>query len=354
MKIDGQDGLDLIVIGENIHTTRVLLRRGKRVVGEGDEEAIAFTTVDGEPALLVLPEALKKTQDYQEGRVKHVQVAVNAAMSGDGAETGLAYLRQLARNQEDAGATFLDINVDEISWKLDEQKAAMDWLVRAVRGMSDLPVSVDSSNVEVIETGLKACDGAPAMLNSASLERLDALDMAAEYNAQVVVTAAGESGMPDGTEERVVNASRMVDAALAKGFELDHIHIDPLVFPVSVDKVFGTHCLDAIRRLRAAYGPEVHITGGMSNVSFGIPARRIVNDVFLVMAVAAGADGGIVDPVASPPAKTFAADRDSLAYRLAQDLLEGRDEHCRNYIGAWRKGELEAFGAPPPKRRGRG
>ena len=92
----------------------------------------------------------------------------------------------------------------------------------------------------------------------------------------------------------------------------------------------------------------------MSNVSFGIPARRIVNDVFLVMAVAAGADGGIVDPVASPPAKTFAADRDSVAYRLAQDLLEGRDEHCRHYIGAWRKGELEAFGAPPPKRRGRG
>ena len=58
--------------------------------------------------------------------------------------------------------------------------------------------------------------------------------------------------------------------------------------------------------------------------------------------------------MASPPAKTFTADRDSVAYKLAEDLLEGRDEHCRNYIGAWRKGELEAFGAPPPKRRGRG
>ena len=80
--------------------------------------------------------------------------------------------------------------------------------------------------------------------------------------------------MPDGTEERVANASRMVEAALAKGIPLSDIYIDPLVFPISVDKVFGLHCLDAIRELRGKFGPDVHITGGMSNVSFGVPARK--------------------------------------------------------------------------------
>ena len=75
--------------------------------------------------------------------------------------------------------------------------------------------------------------------------------------------------------------------------------MDPLVFPISVDGQFGEHCLDAIRELRARYGAEIHMTGGMSNVSFGIPGRRLINDVFLVLAIEAGADSGIIDPVAN-------------------------------------------------------
>jgi 5-methyltetrahydrofolate--homocysteine methyltransferase len=182
------------------------------------------------------------------------------------------------------------------------------------------------------------------MLNSASLERPDALDLALAHNAEVVVTAAGEKGMPSGAAERVANASRMIDAALEKGLQLGDIHVDPLVFPISVDKDFGLHCLDAIRELRAKYGSEIHITGGMSNVSFGIPGRRIVNDTFVILAVAAGADGGIIDPALSSPREIFAMDRGSLGYRLAEDMLLGKDEHCKKYIRAWRKGEMKAGG----------
>ncbi len=345
--ISGDPG-NYIAIGENIHTTRVLLRKGKRIAGEDGAEVILYQAADGSARQLPIPNSYKSTQDYDEGRVKHVKIALAAAMQGAGAEAenGLDYLRALAHHQERAGATFLDINVDEFSLKTDEQKAAMQWLVGAVQKMSELPVSVDSSDVEVIRAGLEAYQSTKArpMLNSASLERPDALDLALAHNAEVVVTAAGEKGMPSGTAERVANASRMIDAALEKGLQLGDIHVDPLVFPISVDKDFGLHCLDAIRELRAKYGSEIHITGGMSNVSFGIPGRRIVNDTFVILAVAAGADGGIIDPALSSPREIFAMDRESLGYRLAEDMLLGKDEHCKKYIRAWRKGEMKAGG----------
>ncbi len=334
-----------IAIGENIHTTRVLLRKGKRIGVEDEGEVIKYVTVDGSLSTLHIPEAVKRTQDYDEGRVKHVKIALAAAIEGSAkeAESGLDYLRSLATHQERAGATFLDINVDEYSLNTRKQQDAMRWIVAAVQEMSSLPISIDSSDIEVIRAGLEAYkkNGARPLLNSASLERLDALDLALDHEAELVVTAAGESGMPAGTLERVANASRMVDNALVKGFALSDIHVDPLVFPISVDKEFGLHCLNAIRELRAKYGPEIHITGGMSNVSFGIPGRKIVNDTFVALAIAAGADGGIIDPVLSPPDEIFNTDRDSLGYRLAEDMLLGKDEHCKKYIRAWRKGEMK-------------
>jgi 5-methyltetrahydrofolate--homocysteine methyltransferase len=260
---------------------------------------------------------------------------------------GWEYLRHLVHRQEAAGAAFLDLNVDEISLKPADQKAAMAWLVRTVQQMTRLPPAVDSSNIDVIRAGLEACDPAAArpMLNSASLERIEALDLARQHAARVVVTAAGGKGMPANAEERVANASRMVDAALAKGLALADIYVDPLIFPISVDKDYGLHSLDAIRSLRAAYGPDIHITGGMSNVSFGIPNRKIINDVFLILAIAAGADSGIIDPVTSRPDEVLRLDRGSRAYQLAEDVLLGRDEHCRLYLRAWRKGELKAAAA---------
>jgi 5-methyltetrahydrofolate--homocysteine methyltransferase len=286
-----------------------------------------------------------------------VKIAVRAAMSGDGdaAEVGMDYIRRLVQRQEEAGADFLDLNVDEISLKPVEQQEAMAWVVKAVRELTDLPLSVDSSNVEVIQAGLEAYGdgGDRPMLNSASLERIDALGLAAEHGARVVLTAAGEAGMPEGTDERVTNASRMVDSALDRGIDVGDLYVDPLVFPISVDKIFGIHCLDAIRQMRGKFGPDIHITGGMSNVSFGVPARKMINDVFVILAVEAGADSGIVDPVSSGLDEVFSLDRDSVPYRLAEDVLLGKDEHCAKYLRAWRQGEMGNIGLPPRRKRKR-
>ena len=336
----------LIVIGENIHCTRVALRKGRRIAEQDGAEVILYDTIDGEARALPVTAEAKRTKDYEEGRVKHVQVAIETAMetaAGDPAE-GLRYIEAQVRHQERAGAAFLDLNVDEIAPKLAVQTGAMAWLAATVQGLTDLPLSIDSSSVDVIRAGLEAIAPAKArpMLNSASLERLDALDLAREHDCRVVVTAAGEKGMPDGADERVANASRMVEAALGRGFAIGDLYIDPLVFPISVDSRFGNHCFDAIRALRARFGDEVHITGGMSNVSFGLPARKILNDMFVLLAVEAGADSGILDPVASPPEAILAIDRADPSYKLAEDVLMGRDEHCMEYIRAWRKSRRKA------------
>ena len=260
----------------------------------------------------------------------------------------MAYLRALAKDQIDAGAAYLDINVDEVSLKLPEQIEAMRWLVGVIEAYSSVPLSIDSSNLEIIEAGMDAAGSrsGPPLLNSASLERLEALDLAVSAGGPVIVTAAGDAGMPSNAEERVQNADRMIEAATERGISKDRLYVDPLVFPISVDGDFGDHCLDAIRELRERHGPEIHITGGMSNVSFGLPNRRLINDAFLMLAIGAGADSGIIDPVTNPPERALALDRSARPLELALDplglfVLSGADRHCKAYMKAYRKGELE-------------
>ncbi|MFV2033593.1 MAG: dihydropteroate synthase [Halocynthiibacter sp.] len=331
-----------VVIGENIHTTRIKLRKGKHVTlnDRGDEE-ILFTPANAVPQHLPISEKFRNTQDFEEGRVKHVKIAVDLAMfsSGAQADIGMAYLRDMVEKQQSNGANYLDLNVDEFSLKPSEQVDAMKWLVATIERFATVPVCIDSSSAAVIEAGLSACTApvGPVMLNSASLERPEALDIARAHGAVVVVTAAGGTAMPDGASERIENAIKIVDMALAKGFALDQLYVDPLVFPVSVNSAFAMHCLDAIRAIRQKYGPEIRITGGFSNVSFGIPLRKHINDTFLRAAVEAGADSGIIDPVMNNPASIFAKEDDSLAVQLATDVITGNDPDCRAYIKAWRR-----------------
>ena len=334
-----------VVIGENVHTSRIVLRKGKRFAVQDGVEGVTFETLDGEARLLPVSAGMRATKAYDEGRVKHIALAVDTAMKGgEDAALGFEYLRKVVADQERTGAHYLDVNVDEISLRLNEQRAAMEWLVGYVGSVSDLPISVDSSAITIIETGLAAArpvsEAAP-MLNSASLERTEAVDLAVEYGARVIVTAAGAEGMPSSAGERIDNASRMVETALRAGLGIGDLFVDPLVFPISVDSSFGLHTLEAIRTLRERYGPDIHITGGMSNVSFGIPARKLMNAAFINLAVDAGADSGIIDPVMNPPDAVFSVDRSTQAYRLAEDTLLGRDEMCMNYIMAWRKGRLD-------------
>ena len=232
-----------------------------------------------------IPDQIKDTKVFTEGRVKHFMVAVILGMSNDPGERqiGEHYIKTEVLRQENAGATFLDLNVDEISHKIDIQKASMKWLIGFYCSVASIPPSIDSSSVEIIRSGLneyqlnKQTQGVP-MINSASLERLSVLDDVSQNNTFVMITAAGFDSMPEDDEERLSNVSKMIDECYQRQIPLNKIHVDPLLFPISVDKRYGNHFLDSIKGIRKKFGEEIHVSGGMSNVSFGLPARRLIND----------------------------------------------------------------------------
>ncbi len=331
------------VIGENVHATRVLLRSGARVTELPDgRPALPFTDDAGAELLLPVPDTALDGAGAKQ-KVKHVKAAVLAGLAGGpGAELGRGYVRFLARRQADAGADYLDLNVDEASNDLHVRVAAMRWLVAAVEDATPAGLALDSSSPEVMRAGLSAAArtvGAP-LLNSASLERLDVLDLAAGEGCPAVLGAIGEHGMPASAAERVANAERIVEEATQRGLAPGAMFVDPLVLPVAVEPEVGAWFLEAVRTLRATLGPDVHLTGGLSNVSFGLPLRKLLNDVFIDLAAEAGADSGIIDPVASDVSHIFAADRTTRAYALAADLLTGRDPFGVAFLAAYRAGEL--------------
>lgn len=343
-----------IIIGENIHTSRVVKRDGLRI-GEtaAGDAAVRVPLPDGGEGLLPVQPAIRDTREFASGRVKHVMAAVLEGVTG-GPDAALAatYVRWMAARQIAGGAAYLDLNVDEYSPDVDGRLAAMAWLVPVVGPVSSVPLSIDSSDSAVMAVGLDAIDpawagGAWPLLNSAAADRRDVLELAAERHCPVVLSSTGAT-MPSGTEERMVRAIEMIDMAQGHGLALTDLHVDPLVIPIGVDADAGSHYLAAVRQLRERYGPDLHITGGVSNVSFGMPARRLISDVFLDLCVQAGQDSGIVDPVAADIARALAPDRDADAYRLAADLLTGADAFGVEFIDAYRSGRIGAVAVETP------
>lgn len=330
------------IIAENIHATRVVLLKGKRVTTLDDgTEAVFYKDASGETQYLRVPESYKSTQYYESGNIKHFMIAMQKGISGDPAQEaeGAAYIRWAVDRQVAAGARYLDVNVDEISPDIDIQTKAMIWTMKQVQEASSVPPSVDSSGSDILAAGLTKYDGraGPPMINSLSLERLEVLDMVKQHNAKVIVSAAGAEGMPQDAGERVENVRKVMDAVKSAGVPLSDAYIDCLVMPISVSHEHGKFFLDAVKEVREIFGTEVHVTGGLSNVSFGLPKRKVVNDSFIYLGLEAGIDSGIIDPVASKIDQVFALDAESVGVKLAQDMLQGNDEYCANYIKAWRE-----------------
>ena len=341
--IDSPEGFTSI--GENIHATRVVLRNGRKAKTLDDgTEVVPFKGESGEDRFLTVPDWYKKTQPYGLGQIKHFLIAVMKGIGDDPLEQeeGAAYVHAEVRRQVRAGANYLDLNVDEISHKLDVQFRGIRWLVATTQSVSPLPLSVDSSNAEIIAEGLAECDGRAGrpIVNSVALERIDTLDLVKEHDARVVVTAAGASGMPSDDAERVENVAEVMESVRSKGVAIGDVFVDPLSFPISVDPTYGNHFFDAVRKLREVYGNEIHITGGLSNVSFGLPRRKLINDTFIYMALEAGIDSGIIDPIQSKMSTVFDLDTSSEPVKLAIEMLSGNDDFCMNYIQAFRDGKL--------------
>ena len=330
------------VIGENIHATRVLRLNGKRV-GENEEgvQSVKYASA-GNTKFMTIPEEMKKTQPYQQGQAKHFMIAVWKGLFGDSQdqEEAVDYIKNETKRQENAGANFLDLNIDEMSHKLDIQINSMKWLVSTVEEFSSVPPSIDSSNSEIIKAGLDQYTGKQGrpMINSVALERVETFDLVQEFNANVILTGASEDGMPNNSEERVSNINKIVDISKNYNIDFSDIHLDPLVFPISVAPEYGVHFFDAVEKIRALFGDEINISGGLSNVSFGLPRRKLVNDVFIYICLQRGLDSGIIDPLQLKINDILTMDENSKDFKVAENMLMGRDDFCMNYINYCREG----------------
>lgn len=143
----------------------------------------------------------------------------------------------MVRVQKVHGAAFLDLNVDEFSTDVEERERVIQWAADIIQQVSTVPLSIDSSNLDILRAGLNACDPAKGkpMLNSLSLERVAAIDVACEFNAVVIAGATAETSMPSTVDERLQNFEKLMPMLKDAGIAIRDIYLDPLIFPASVN-----------------------------------------------------------------------------------------------------------------------
>ena len=237
------------------------------------------------------------------------------------------FFKEIARKQANAGADMLDVN----GGLPGQETEILPWLVNIVQEAVATPLCLDSADPAALRLALPLCRQR-AMINSITDEpaRMQALlPLLKDFRPKVIALCLGEAGPPNTTAERVSTASRLVDRLTAEGFVLDDIYVDPCVLPISTGSEHGKALVEATGQIKGRY-PGVHVSAGISNVSFGLPARKLLNQVLLVLLMAHGLDAAIVDP----------CDPLLMMNVRAAEALLARDEYCANYIQAFREGKL--------------
>ncbi len=335
-----------VIVGENIHATRVFRSNGKRIVKTDDGfEAVNYINKSGDQNLMKVPDWFKETQPYQQGQIKHFLIAMTNLIGEDEEAKleGEQYIENAVYKQIKAGSDYVDINVDEVHYDLEIQKKCMTRTVEVAQKASSVPISIDSSNSDIIEAGLKAYknNGVSPLINSVAFERPEVFEMALSYKANVIAMATSETGMPQDEDDRIENAKKILDELARIGFSLDKIYLDVIVFPISVNSEYGNHYFDAVRKIREEYGGQLHIGMGLSNVSFGMPMRKLINQAFIYLGLESGINAGLIDPIQIKLEEVYKIDTTSEKMGLAIDMLTGKDEFCVNYLQAYRDGRLQ-------------
>jgi len=233
-------------------------------------------------------------------------------------------IAQIAKDQSAAGANYIDVNAGVF---VGQEPEYLEWLVKTVQSVVNEPCCIDSPDPKAIEKALAAHNGT-AMINSISLEseRYEALmPIVAGTDLKVVALCMSDDGMPETTDDRMKIADKLVNGLLQNNVPLENIYVDPLVQPVSTNNDFGVEFLNAIEQIVTNY-QGIHTVCGLSNISFGLPERKFLNQTFMSMAIAKGLDGAIVNPL----------DKKMMANIIAAEALAGRDDYCMAYLQAYR------------------
>ena len=248
-------------------------------------------------------------------------------------ERNAAFIQDLAVRQAEAGATWLDVNAGT---HRSREPDDLSWLVETIQPVVEVPLCLDSANPQALATAIQVVEQTP-MINSISGEpqRMEGiLPLVAEHGCLVIALAMDDKGIPETCERRMEVVRKVMEAARASGVPEGNVYLDPLVMTLATNTDSALVTLDVMRTIRQEF-PDAHLTLGLSNISFGLPARSYINRAFLTLSLAAGLDCAILDPL----------DREMKATLVAAELVLGHDRHCLNYTRAYRAGLFNGPGA---------
>ena len=315
------NGTGLTVIGENINTTRRIRATSPNIVKEDGKVGWAYTGLDGTRRLLDITDIYPTDPaKEQTARIGHIGQGVR--------KQDLEFLSWAILSQVNAGSHIIDLCVDELSVEPEERHEHMRWIVKTAQSISDVSFAIDSSDPVTIQAGLEVYDrskGRPA-INSVSLEpgRDVLIQLGKDEDCFIFANGSGTDGMPQNAEERVEHLTGCMDMMDKAGVPMEDRFLDPLVFPVGAGPQYGKDFLDSVKMLRERY-PDVHIFGGLSNVSFGLPRRKLLNEAFILLCMFAGCDAIMIDPLMNPP-KHF------VEIGFAADVMTADDEYALQYL----------------------
>lgn len=241
-------------------------------------------------------------------------------------ERDAEFIKNRAKIQAEANATYIDCcaSVPE-----DVEVETLKWMIDTIQEVTDVPICVDSPSPHSCVAALPFCKKA-GLVNSVSMEgdKIDTIfPVIADTAWECVALLCDDKGIPTTVERRMEVFHNLMAKAKEYGIASSRLHIDPLVVTLSTDEEALTSFAECCRQIKAEY-PDIHITSGLSNISFGLPARKNINQAFMVLAMNSGMDSAIVDPT----------NRDMLGMIYATDALLQNDEFCLEYIGAYREG----------------
>lgn len=233
-----------------------------------------------------------------------------------------------ARDQVEAGAHLIDVNTAAF---MEGEIESLRWAVQLIADSVDVPICIDSPNPLAVEEVLPLCKGKP-MLNSITAEQqryAKCIPLIQEHKPNVVGLCMDDRGVPHSRDDRIRIATNLIGMLTNDGVPIGDIFIDPVVTPISTDTRCGIAVLESIEAIMREH-PGVHTICGLSNVSYGLPHRKQMNRIFLVMAMARGLDAVILDP----------CDRRTMATLITTTTLLGKDDFCTGYLTAYRGGKF--------------
>jgi len=236
------------------------------------------------------------------------------------------FIRNLAVSQAEAGANFIDVCASvDVTVELE----IMKWLIDIVQRATDTPIAVDSPDATICAQSLALCNK-PGLVNSVSLEG-DKIDVVfpviAATKWECVALLCDDTGIPKTGEKRLEVFAAIMERAKEHNIDPSRLHIDPLVEMLCTSEDGINTILEVIREIKRQY-PTIHVTGGASNISFNLPARKFVNQAFLILAMGAGMDSAIINPL----------HKHMMGLVYATEALLGNDEFCIEYINGYREG----------------